>query len=476
MSRPSGAAIVEATLAALPGFLVRQRWYGDKSRTIAGLSSLPTTSISLGDRWFMPLVVEVRFTTGPVAHYLVPILLGRRHPEPQAIARIIHNGTEREIVDATVDLDFQRWLVDRLSTDAPEPLRAGLHRVPVRLSAAEQSNTSLIFGDLAIAKLFRKLQPGIHPEVELSRFLTQRAGFTHVPAFLGSWELELPGLGPASASVLQGWVPNQGDCWSALLLQLREGLQKGLIDGALALPGLLGQRTAELHVALASDPWTPAVAPEPITREEALSASTELVRRIRELALVLPDAPVPDVPAAELIASTLAALPSLERRAGGYERLVGRHKTRVHGDLHLGQLLFQTNGDVAFLDFEGEPMRPLEERRKKASPLKDVAGMFRSFSYAHGAAREWVNETPPEGSPGAALLVDWERSARSVFLERYLDVIRRDAPMLIPESHEHLRLALTAWELDKAVYEVHYELNNRPGWLWLPLTGLLKLV
>jgi maltose alpha-D-glucosyltransferase/alpha-amylase len=167
----------------------------------------------------------------------------------------------------------------------------------------------------------------------------------------------------------------------------------------------------------------------------------------------------------------LAIAPGLESRASGFDRLIGRAKTRVHGDYHLGQTLRTQGGNFIVLDFEGEPQRSIEERRRKTSPLKDVAGMLRSFSYARGTSTPWL-------SPGSVVLhadlVNWERGIRDAFLATYISTVADGGGSFLPESAEDMSTALSAWELDKAAYEVLYELNNRPDWLWIPLAAMIK--
>jgi maltose alpha-D-glucosyltransferase/alpha-amylase len=178
---------------------------------------------------------------------------------------------------------------------------------------------------------------------------------------------------------------------------------------------------------------------------------------------------------ADLISTLIALADRLPSRSVGFERLVGALKTRVHGDYHLGQTLRTTSGDFVILDFEGEPQRPIAERRAKTSPLKDVAGMLRSFGYARGAAERDAFARGDDRESLRADLVAWERSARRAFLASYVVTSRRGGARYLPSSDDDLRQAVAAWELDKALYEVNYELNNRPDWLALPLSAVIKL-
>ena len=235
----------------------------------------------------------------------------------------------------------------------------------------------------------------------------------------------------------------------------------------------MGNVTADMHLALASDPWNPELAPEVIDADDVARWQSDYLRMLESVVEGLNEkqATFEDY-TGELVRAFLGIARGLETRAQGFDRLIGRSKTRVHGDYHLGQTLLSANGEFVILDFEGEPQRSLAERRRKTSPLKDVAGMLRSFSYARGSI---ANTLDPGQVQESAALVAWERAVRASFLHAYRRPPGRAGARFIPESPSDFEEALAAWELDKAVYEVLYELNNRPGWLWIPLTGMLKL-
>jgi maltose alpha-D-glucosyltransferase/alpha-amylase len=274
----------------------------------------------------------------------------------------------------------------------------------------------------------------------------------------------------------QAFVKSSGDGWNFVLDLLRRHLSDessdALLEVSIPVARRLGQVTAGMHLALASDPWSPDLAPEVILGDDAarwsadyLSMLDTITAEIRRIADRL------DARLAELAATYLGLAPGLRKRTIGFERLIGRQKIRVHGDYHLGQLLHRIDGDFAVIDFEGEPQRTIEERRRKTSPLKDVAGMLRSFSYARGTATGWLSES---GGLLASDLVAWERTMRREFLQAYVTVANTRGANLLPASSSDLQSAVSAWELDKAVYEVQYELNNRPDWLWIPLSAMLK--
>jgi maltose alpha-D-glucosyltransferase/alpha-amylase len=260
-----------------------------------------------------------------------------------------------------------------------------------------------------------------------------------------------------------------GDGWEEVLRLLQEPDAAG--D---SVPRRLGEITAQLHMALSSSPWDPAFAPEPITADDIARWTAATTNALESVAHDLrAKRSEVDSETRDLIETFLALVPRLALQATGYERLRGRAKTRVHGDYHLGQTLCTTTGDFIIVDFEGEPQRPIEERRAKTSPLKDVAGMLRSFSYARSVAERTAEA---QGSHhGAAALIAWERAARRAFLGAYLAVSRQGHATYLPASDDDVRQALGAWELDKALYEIRYELNNRPDWLRVPLAAVLKL-
>jgi maltose alpha-D-glucosyltransferase/alpha-amylase len=230
-----------------------------------------------------------------------------------------------------------------------------------------------------------------------------------------------------------------------------------------------------MHLALASAHDDPALAPEQIRPEDAAAWQRACAGAVAATARALESVAAHQPrQTRELIDAFVSLTPRLIDQTAGFERLIGRTKTRVHGDYHLGQTLRTATGDFVILDFEGEPQRPIGERRAKTSPLKDVAGMLRSFGYARGAAERQALERDDSADLDRSELIAWERAARRAFLDSYLAESRRGGATYLPTSDDDIRQALAAWELDKALYEVNYEINNRPDWLALPLTATLK--
>jgi maltose alpha-D-glucosyltransferase/alpha-amylase len=384
-----------------------------------------------------------------------------------------------------------------------------------RVGSAEQSNTSILYGKELILKLFRRLQPGENPDVEIGRFLTEVARFPRIAPFLGEIDVTPFDGEKTTVAMLQGLVANQGDGWQWFLDELsgfftavsglptppempapsflgdREVLREIAEHAgpALASAGLLGKRTAEMHLALATPTDDPAFAAEPMTAEDLASDARRIDAQITST-----------LEALKMKLSTLKDLTAddagllLSRRINLFSRAhaitsstPGGQRIRIHGDYHLGQTLRtpagsgagEESGDFVILDFEGEPARPLAERRQKQSPLKDVAGMLRSFSYvAYSGLQRYLAEsleatrTPDAGSLSAWTVL-WQNAVSQEFLRAYRQSISSNTALLpTPQQAQSL---LGAYLLEKALYELLYELNNRPEWLRIPLTGILAL-
>jgi len=404
--------------------------------------------------------------------------------------------------------------LDARASKAFDPAPASL-QFSSRAGSAEQSNTSILYGDRLILKLFRRLQPGENPDVEIGRFLTEVAHFPRIAPFLGEIAVSAGGEEKTTVAMLQGLVASQGDGWQWFLEQLvsffasvadlpvppealaptflsdhgplREALEHA--GQSLEAAALLGRRTAELHLALATPTKNPAFAAEPFTAEDldrdAHRINAQITSTLEALKIKLSSLK-------DQIADDSALL--LSRRINLFARAnaitaqaAGGQRIRIHGDYHLGQTLRTgksleergaASGDFVLLDFEGEPARPLAERREKQSPLKDVAGMIRSLSYVVYAGLDQFLTANPELARGrpenvAAWAVLWQNSTSSEFLRAYRETISAN-PVLLP-SAQQCQALLGAYLLEKALYELLYELNNRPAWLRIPLAGILAL-
>jgi maltose alpha-D-glucosyltransferase / alpha-amylase len=428
--------------AFTPRWLAGQRWYRAKSRRLATVSLVDATAIDGSVGWL--LVLEATDAEGSSTRYLVPAVAdGPAFREPQDGDGVWRRLAALALEGGEIEGAGGRWLFTPSQT-VPQLLPGGLASLaalPERRLGVQQSNTSIAFGERLILKIYRLLEPGINPEVEVNAFLTE-VGFRDAPA-LGGSAAYLVGGETHAAGMIQGLVPSLGDGWSWLLdrLAAQDGPAEALVGIA-----QIGRLTAALHAALASSPDAPGFPARLATEEERSAWGAGATRQLDDALRVVTDADRPRLSAiAPRIATKLEAM-----SAGGDARV-----SRIHGDYHLGQLLRTADG-FAVIDFEGEPARTLVERRAPASPLRDVAGMLRSLDYAaHTSSREAAEQAETLG---------WLSDARAAFLDGYGGISAADLPLL------------AAFELEKACYEVVYEANNRPDWTWLPLEALERQV
>jgi len=500
------AALVERVL---PAYIAGQRWFGGKSRGIRAarlVSSIPLeqTSSAL-------CLIEVTHTDGGISLYQLPLAIASgdqatavRTDSLRAVIASLESG--ELLYDATAGEDFRTALLHAI-LDTPEDQSSefvathssadltALAGQTSRAASAEQSNTSILYGEQAILKLYRHIQRGENPDVEVPRFLTNVGHFQSTPAYLGDLHLASDGT---TLAFLQAFATNEGDGWQWTLADLTRfysavanvavpqeqapplnlnapiAAQSDIKEHAglyLKAAELLGKRTAEMHLALATPTDDPAFAAERFTAHN-LAALRDSIRTQANEALNALQAALPNLPA-ESREFAMQLLQKREQLLALTDGLTGDSaafgvRIRIHGDYHLGQLL-RTADDFLIVDFEGEPARSLEERRGKYSPLKDIAGMLRSFSYAARAALP-----SPSDTSLLAWASVWENAAGNAFLLGYRETLTAH-PELLPEI-EHAQPFLLALLLEKALYELLYELNNRPTWLSLPLSGLLALV
>jgi maltose alpha-D-glucosyltransferase/alpha-amylase len=413
---------------------------------------------------------------------------------------LIGNGSELRASDERIIRGARGKVFQEILGSAETPLA-------VRRSTAEQSNTSIIYGDRFILKLFRRLEPGLNPDAEIGRHLTEKTTFDRIPPFAGSMEIE-PAANDAEPTILtmlQGLVANEGDGWKWTIEELDRYFETSAplpfpenasaelgdplelserSDSQAARDHLgiyldaattLGRRTAELHLALAAPSDDPAFAPEPLTPENFETAlsdfhqdASRVLDMLKERVPFLPDEVV------EIAATVLSRRRRILDYFGALKSANFRtQRIRIHGDYHLGQVL-RVKTDFVILDFEGEPARPLEYRRSKQCPLKDVAGMLRSFSYAAYASLNNYSARHSEDltrlEPWAQL---WERSAAAAFLRAYRETAQ--GAEFLPADTSDFHKLLDVFLLDKALYEVRYELNARPAWVRIPLMGIMAL-
>jgi maltose alpha-D-glucosyltransferase / alpha-amylase len=492
---------------ALPAFLHRQRWFGGKARKIKGVAIGDWTRLTPprqagANPEMLPAIyfalIEVQYDDSGAEWYFLPLTLDAKRntvpaEHPAVLAEVRAPGGEFVLVDAVMHdatcelllLAFEKSLewptsMGRLRA-LPTPEFALLRGptgspLPIARGAVEQSNTNIRFGDRLLLKLFRRCESGPNPDFEIIRFLTDKTGFRHIPRLAGGCLFQPHGGSEATFAMLQDWVANDGNAWEQALQYVRRYFDHARLPDDLEeyapLAELLGRRTAEMHQALASAADDSAFQPEPLTLHglQRLIAQTHerAAEVLRHLEKRLPDLPAGarrqavDLAAVQSNLQTFLTIPALDSLPT---------KIRCHGDYHLGQILWAA-GDYVILDFEGEPARSLAERRDKYSPLKDVAGMVRSFHYAAYAALFLLPHEQQERLEARADA--WHRRAAEVFVDAY----RRTAvgASFLPADVREFHALLNLFVLEKAVYELSYELNNRPNWTIIPLHGLLTLL
>jgi maltose alpha-D-glucosyltransferase/alpha-amylase len=492
---------------ALPRFLPLQRWFAAKDAVIDRVQIHPLTTLLAEGAAHQLTLLVVCLQNREVQRYFLPlsVLWGEKQKAPKlphTVAKVRSRSRNGALTDGAYDESFAQALIAAMkagrgfktaegelrftSTEALGALKdLGMPR-PV---GAEQSNVSIICGDAVKLKIYRRLRRGLHPELEMSRFLTETAGFQNTPFYLGAVEHVSAGGEATALAAAFSFVSNQGDGWSVITAALRRMLTKHFSAAPrdsepgppflfpLDLAATLGRRTAELHRALAIDTSDPAFAREPIT-EKDIALWVDRVRNGAERAFAALDAGPrrhTDAVAAEI--------KQLKARRGDVFKALGAiarippagAKTRIHGDYHLGQVLVGTS-DVVITDFEGEPQRPLAERREKASPLRDVADMLRSFDYAARAAMRRLAAlvTNYDDSAAQAVTMSWREQTSGDFLSAYVEAMN-GAPNY-PDNERTATGLLDLFLLKKAFHQIGYEAATRPHWLPIPVRGVLDLL
>ncbi|WP_368413908.1 maltose alpha-D-glucosyltransferase [Falsiroseomonas sp.] len=493
---PDAAHVLEREI--LPAWLKRRRWFAQKQQAPRSAKLAYAVPLSEADglllaevetpgeaRWLLPLAqvaeAEAAKPAGQLA--LARLRQGARiglltdacatDAFPRAVLAALRAG--RRVMTAAGEIRFQ-----------PKPGLAALHlpEMPeIRRIGAEQSNTSLVIGDAAVLKLLRRIQPGLHPEAEMARHLTE-AGYAGTPALLGEVVRCAPDGTPHTLMLLHAYAPNQGDAWAWTLdwlartvdeAALTEAEPDAPLEGYMPLAEAMGRRLAQLHLVLGRPSADPALAPEVADAAMAGRWAGDVAAEVAR-ALDILDRPGAALSAAEralaqgLLARRAALLDAIRAAAPG---LAGLAATRIHGDFHLGQVLVAT-GDAVILDFEGEPDRPLAARRAKASAWRDVAGLIRSLDYAAAIAAATEESGTATAAPTgrrAQLIAQWRQAAGRAVLHAYRATWQAEAGAPPAEA-----LALELFQLEKAAYELAYEANNRPAWLGVPLRGLAALV
>ncbi|TAK46450.1 MAG: maltose alpha-D-glucosyltransferase [Betaproteobacteria bacterium] len=492
----------------LPRFIEAQRWYGAKGETLRRAALADHVLWSAGQREWLLTLLELEGPAEP-ATYFVPLALAweerdeelMRALAPAMVAKVRQQASVGVMGDAFADAAFCRALVEAIGAGrklttaqgelhfAPTPEFARLAgpdigSLPVERVLAQSSNTTVTLGDRLFLKAYRQVRDGVNPELEMGRYLTSTIRFAHCVPVAGALEWTGADGATATLALLQGYVANQGDGWTYTLdylLRHREerraaaGPPAADVHGAyLALVQVLGARTAELHCALAQPSGDARFDPEPATSEDI----GQWVQSVREQALARLElldarrAQLPE-PCREAATRVLAARERLlERIAQAAVPASGLLRTRYHGDYHLGQVLLADN-DFVIIDLEGEPARSFAERRRKHSPLRDVAGMLRSFNYARWSALARAGEPGAEDAAALALTAAWESATRAAFLDAWYAGTRASGLYAARADAERV---CALFELEKALYELRYEIHNRPAWARIPLLGILAHV
>jgi maltokinase len=434
--------------AQLIEYVTQQRWYGAKSRSVSHAEVLDSVVLRTTEPQLALALVEMRYDTG--AHDIYQLPYSMRGDEIEI------NGLDdpylaRELVSAMRSgLTLQG--AEGVAEFAPIEGFAGLGKelLDARPVGAEQSNSSIVFDEELILKVFRRLEPGINPELEMLRFLTEH-NFENI-APLGGWYAYSGGPLAATLGILQQFVANGLDGWELALQEVADAP-----EAFLERLQRLGAVTGEMHTVLGSDANDPAFSPETPSVESLGLLTATVDEEIARVFLTLPEDDErlqPILGRGEEVREQLRML----THAGSVGKVI-----RTHGDYHLGQTLW-AESDWVILDFEGEPARSVPERRRKRSPLRDVAGMLRSFAYVATAAEQLRGTGAPEG---------WEDQARARFLDGYVSAVD---PSLLPSGQTAIDRLLSVFELEKAVYELRYELDNRPDWVGIPVAGIQRLI
>ncbi|MFO0698228.1 MAG: hypothetical protein U0236_03280 [Nitrospira sp.] len=520
MTKTSEQGWIDQVLAALGGgggrslieFLQRQRWFGGKGKPLTDVRLLDAIELSTGAEPRLLAVLLVEYRGGAQERYLVPLSVKLKTASDEAAAIVELPGSSglQWVCDATREDEIWRALygvigeqreivgqsgcvMGRVMAGCRQELAGPVHRFKVL--SAEQSNTSVVIDQRVIMKLIRKVEMGINPESEILEFLTTQTYCGDVPLLLGILTYDA-GVADerdlGTIIVVQRFVPNQGDGWAYTLAYLEEVLGHGRksvskhggdlpkivreVSGAfMSEVRRLGVITGNLHLALSSNMESEAFRPEPITDQDVDRWCRAMVKYLAEACRDLRALSLDQRTAIGLSLDEVAGLEASCRDRSGDLRLLMNERTtkiRHHGDYHLGQVLKTDEGFIV-IDFEGEPARPLEERRAKMCPLRDVAGMLRSFNYA---AQTTLKRQQPVSDRDVAIMAEWEAEARKAFLDGYRSSATPGQASFLPASWQDTHRVIQVYELDKALYELRYEMRNRPDWLSIPLQGIRTIL
>jgi maltose alpha-D-glucosyltransferase / alpha-amylase len=489
----------------LPQHLANTRWYPENSAKSIHLKYI--SAISFGDADDLPWLTIFETTANGVAtRYVLPMQIewdrsGPQHQNPKTLATVHRGEVVGTLLDVATDRNFIALLLRNLRDSLivkdgllhlefnPTSKFFDLYRgqpANIRAVQAEQSNSTALVDSDYVVKIYRKLEAGINPEIEMGRFLTEVAGFTNTPALLGSVEL-VEGDVQSAIAIVHAFIVNQGDAWGATSANLDRFVERQRLLSASDTSGdaeeacqryiaQIGKRVAEMHLALASTSENPVFAPELIETadvaqwlKDASARAKHVFSALEQRRAFLKEGVQP------LLERVLTQRAVLDERLKALlpPKCEGL-KIRHHGDLHLGQVLIVPD-DVFLIDFEGEPRRPISERRRKAPAARDVAGVLRSIDYARTAAlQRALNREPDYHGKIASGLEEWRARSLAAFLTEYRKVTV-NTPLWPTDPHAADQM-LNFFLLEKVLYEIEYELAHRPDWLGVPLVGLLDIL
>jgi maltose alpha-D-glucosyltransferase/alpha-amylase len=527
---PTKSTVEKLETKILEPYLCKMRWFGGKGRGVEDIKILEVLTLSSEGQGPRLMLLEIRYASGLPEMYQLPVAFATG-PFAQkliegcpksVIAKIRTEESEGVLYDAIYGLELQEFIIHRMANQdsirintseliftANDKLKDHVwsqEKIKPRVLGGEQSNTSIIYDNRYFLKLFRKVERAINPDVEITKFLTEVGKFQNVPAFVGAieWRYQKE---PMILGLMQEMVESSGDAWTYMLDRLddfnetilaKTDLQappplrgslinpieyedipmsiKELLEASVAdRVFLLGVRTGEMHRLLEAG-TQPEFKPEPYSLHyqrslysglQSLVRSTfeNQVRNMKKLSETVRKE-------ADHVLSMRGEILSTFKRI--YEKKIDVVKIRIHGDYHLGQVLF-TGKDFVITDFEGEPARSLTERRLKRSPLRDVAGMIRSFHYAAYGSLFLDNQIRQEDHVRLIPFIEqWYHYMSGIFMHAYLETVRGSS--FIPKDKNDLEILMTTFLLEKSVYELNYELNNRPDWVIIPLRGIQAIL
>ena len=526
------STITELENNVLPGYLQKMRWFGGKARALDNIKVTDHVAISAKGTDVVLMLIETTYKTGLPDLYQLAVAYADdkstvliKDASPNAMICNLKIGDQPGILyDAIYNTDFQQAILANMAANSTitynrttlqysgsELLKNYVQQnkgVKSRILSAEQSNSSIVYDSAFFLKIYRKVDRSINPDLEITRFLTEKTDFTHIPAYVGTiaWK---SAKGTIFLGMMQEMVENNTDGWSFMLDRLKTYNEKVLagsksiinsseqnVDILNAKPeeelseelkellettvidrvSTLGTRTGEMHLALASSTDDPDFKPEPFSlhyqRSLFSSFQTLVQRAFQTLAQNIQKLPEAVKPEAEEVFKMKDTI--LERFKHVYNKKIDTIKIRTHGDYHLGQTLF-TGKDIEIIDFEGEPARSYSERRLKRSALRDVAGMLRSFHYAAHASLLLNNSLHKEDVNKLIPFVEqWQQYMSCFYIQAYLETVKDS--LIVPPNKNDLTILLQAFMLEKAVYELNYELNNRPDWVMIPIRGIKAIM